>query len=183
MVSNTRPASVWLRVSVSTALSAGLSFLAFSTPGCSTDAVAVEECREIEDARCEAAAQCGVVDDVKACKRYYRDHCLHGLDVEDKPRSREVDDCTDTIRAAGACAAAGTDLSACDIGATTTSKVQSVCDVIDLPEETSTCAFLIGGLDPEEDAGGGAGGTAGAGSGGTAGTAGTGGTAGVGGAQ
>src|SRR5688572_30918766 len=47
--------------------------------GCTSGAVAIAQCREIEYARCEAAVPCGVVTDVDECKRFYRDQCLHGI--------------------------------------------------------------------------------------------------------
>ena len=55
--------------------------------GCSTEAVAIKECREIEELRCEASVSCGIVaeDEVEGCKRFYKEQCLHGI-AGDKTR-------------------------------------------------------------------------------------------------
>ena len=90
---------------VATALvSAACSFVLISASSCGTDAVGVDDCRKIEDARCEAAAHCPgdlQVEDVDACKRYYRDHCLHGLAVDHTPGAPVVSHCVSAIEAAG----------------------------------------------------------------------------------
>ncbi len=63
---------------------------AMLSSACGNDAVGVEACRTIEEARCKRAPQCGVdmsvpvhrdtpSHDVDACIRYYNDACLHGL--------------------------------------------------------------------------------------------------------
>jgi hypothetical protein len=46
---------------------------------CGTDAVAVDACRQIETARCNAAPACSPGFDVTGCTRFYRDECLVGL--------------------------------------------------------------------------------------------------------
>jgi len=60
--------------------------------GCGTDAVDVDGCRQVEEARCYQAPACGVTlavpnftsgTDVDACIRFYDDACLHGLVAAD----------------------------------------------------------------------------------------------------
>ncbi len=169
-----------LSVTCCALLSAVCAFTLVSAAGCGTDAKGVDDCRDIEQARCDAAQHCGLVSDVAECQRFYRDQCLHGLQVA-SPGSVKVKACVATIRAAGTCAATaeGSDveLASCDPaidapGATT------ACDVVKEPEKASDCSFLL----PASDGGstGGTGGTGGAGeetSGGSAGDeAGAGGT-------
>ncbi len=132
------------RDALSALASFGVLFTLLSGYGCGTDAKAVDECRDIEQARCEAGSACGVVDDVDACKRFYRDHCLHGMVVE-SPGQASVDRCVATIEAAGTCAQGdgAIELAACPNAVTTASSgVISACDVVLYPERTAECGFL-----------------------------------------
>jgi hypothetical protein len=116
--------------------------LAFSA-ACGTDAVGVSDCREIESARCEAAAECGFPAAAE-CRRYARDHCLHGLPAE-APSAADVGACVSDINAAAQCAAAlgpTTSPDACDPPLATDGTAASVCDVIARPEQATACAFL-----------------------------------------
>jgi hypothetical protein len=97
-----------------------VAFAVVSGTGCGTDAKDVDECRDIEQARCEAAKPCGLVDDVDACKRFYRDHCLHGMVVE-SPGRAQVNACVDAIREAGDA---------------------KECNTVLYPERTAACSFL-----------------------------------------
>jgi hypothetical protein len=63
-----------------------------ATLGCGTDALGVDSCTQIEEARCRQAPACAVAlqppyhtngGDVEACIRFYDVACLHGLDVSD----------------------------------------------------------------------------------------------------
>jgi hypothetical protein len=151
---------VRFRDALSAIASFGVLFSVVSGAGCGTDAKAVDECRDIEQARCEAGAACGVVDDVDACKRFYRDHCLHGMVVE-SPGQARIDACVATIEAAGACARTAADpevaLSACTEPVTTgSSGVMLACDIVLYPENTVECDFLAGA--PVTPSGGGTGG-------------------------
>jgi hypothetical protein len=114
--------------------------------GCGSDATGVDECRDIEEARCEAGKPCGLVDDVEGCKRFYRDQCLHGLSSGEKPGKPVVDDCVNAIKRAGDCAAAGfVDLVECVdplIPPTTGTALTKVCDVVKKPEKIIECDFL-----------------------------------------
>jgi hypothetical protein len=109
---------------------------------CGTDPVAVEGCRKIEYARCEAAPSCPAlgVTDVKACKRFYRDQCLHGLAVADDPGDPLVAKCVGAIQLAGSCAASGA--ADCQLPASSEAAA-TACDIIQRPEITTDCAFLV----------------------------------------
>lgn len=140
--------------------------------GCQSDAVGIEDCRDIEEARCEAAAHCGdqlPVGDVEACKRFYRDQCLHGLAVENDPSSGAVKTCVAAIVSAGQCAqvaGANTELGDCPEPGFTLfdeTKIATACDVVEHPELTSAC-FFLNTTDEEPPTGDGEGGAAGAGS-------------------
>jgi hypothetical protein len=123
--------------------------------GCGTDAVGVSECRQIEDARCEAAAKCGDVEDVAECKHYYNDHCLHGLPLDTAPRPKVVAACVATIKAAGSCASkqgAKTAPGDCkNSDALEDTKAKRVCDIVDEPQEAEQCSFLIAPEDDDEE--------------------------------
>jgi hypothetical protein len=90
--------------------SLALATVLASSAGCSSDAVGVDACRRIEEARCRAALACGVSLDiplrqgrdaesaVDACIRYYRDTCRHGLTVAQEPGGAQVDQCVAAIQ-------------------------------------------------------------------------------------
>jgi hypothetical protein len=127
-----------------TLLSAAVSFSLVTGSGCGTNAVGVDECRDIENARCEASEPCGLVDDVPACKRYYRDHCLHGLATA-PPAGASVDSCVQVIKAAGACAESDPEarLEDCEPGVPEAqSGLSTACDVVLHPELAAECSFL-----------------------------------------
>jgi hypothetical protein len=138
-------------------ISAVAAFLLTSSSGCGTDAKGIDDCRDIERARCQAAAPCGIVTDVEECQRYYRDHCLHGLAVESPPRNL-VDECVGMINRAGTCVTnlgADPPLSECP-GVTRHSVLTpTVCDLIRYPERADECSFLQTVPLPEPAAGAG----------------------------
>jgi hypothetical protein len=142
MTSIRRAVAAWLATSCGFVLTLGF--------GCGTDAVGVEECREIEQARCEVALPCRTERefDVAGCKAFYRDHCLHGLRLEEAPGEQTVKRCVRAIRAAGACAAqqgAETAISACgepELAAAADEEL-TTCSVLDAPERVAACAFLV----------------------------------------
>lgn len=124
--------------------SAVTTFLVVHSSGCGTDAVGVDECRKIEEARCEAGVPCGVVDDADACKRFYRDQCLHGMQNAEKPGDPAVNKCIATIKAAGRCAAAEVEnLADCPEPPTAGTTLTKVCDVVLEPELVVECDFLV----------------------------------------
>lgn len=137
-----------------TLLSAALSFSLVTASGCGTAAIGIDDCRDIEQARCQASAKCGMISDVKSCQRYYRDHCLHGLPVK-PPAGDSVSSCVEVIKAAGRCADGdpSVELSACDpFVADAKQGFTRACDVVANPERTPQCAFLSD-LPEEEDTG------------------------------
>jgi hypothetical protein len=122
----------WLVVPVALA-----AFAPLGTGGCGTDAIGVGECKQIEEARCRAAAKCPEIPlgninhasgtDVDACIRFYDVACLHGLEVPDQGAI-----------ATAACVQA---INATDGGAS--------CSIIEQPWTTKACAWLSPSNIPE----------------------------------
>jgi len=139
---------------VAALVSATCSFVLVSAVSCGTDAVGVDDCRKIEEARCEAAAHCEgdlQVDDVDACKRYYRDQCLHGMAVDSAPGAPAVSRCVSAIEAAGNCAADDPDILAADCARHSAAldvpgddRIETACDIVRFPELIPECEFLSG---------------------------------------
>jgi hypothetical protein len=148
-----------------TLLSAAATF-SIVTASCGTNAVGVDDCRDIEQARCRANASCldadGVplIQDVPACERYYRDHCLHGFAVK-PPAGADVSACIQVIEQAGRCAQEDpeSDLSCTETTAARRAGFTKACDVVTHPERATECAFLLDTPDEND-------GSAGQGSGG-----------------
>jgi hypothetical protein len=99
--------------------------------GCGTDAVGIDVCKQIEEARCRRAGACGVVLEppysttggpVDACIRYYDVACLHGLANGYDPGAAPVRACI---------AAIGDD--PCTNGK----------DLVAHPENDPACAWLV----------------------------------------
>ena len=111
---------------------------------CGTDAVGVSQCRTIEAARCRAGVACRLVDDLDACLRYTRDHCLHGTDTGGTPKRAQVSRCEGVIEAAGECAQDSRRMSAatCGIDLVNGTSGATVCDVVTEPERAQLCSFL-----------------------------------------
>ncbi len=154
-------------------LSAVTAFTLLSGAGCGTDAKGVDDCREIEQTRCTAAKNCGIVSDVSECQDYYRDQCLHGLAVS-PPGSTVLNACVATIRAAGACALEGTSTAPSDCSAgppSVATTAVTTCEIVTSPEKTSECSFLMPVV-VDAGAGGSSGSGGSAGSGGESGAAG-----------
>jgi hypothetical protein len=155
-----------LSVSCCSLLTAIYAFTLVSASGCGTDAKGVDDCRDIEEARCEAAKSCKLLSDVDGCKRFYRDQCLHGLATA-SPGSNQVKACVAAIRNAGTCAgqAEGSDapLEQCS-PAIDTSSATTACEIVREPELATDCDFLVPG------AGSGGGGGQSAAGGGSAGS-------------
>jgi hypothetical protein len=145
-------------------LSATIVFSLVTASGCGTKAIGVDDCRAIEEARCRAAEPCGLVDDVAACERFYRDHCLHGLMTE--PSGGEsVDACVKAIEAAGRCATGNPESLLSECGDEPVPApgpgLSSACDVVQFPERSAECSFLTN--EPPETGTGGQPATGGAG--------------------
>src|SRR4051812_12914617 len=151
-----------------TLLSAATTFSLVSASSCGTNAVGVDDCRDIEQARCRAGKTCGIVDDVPACERFYRDHCLHGLATK-PPAGASAAACVQVIEAAGRCAANGADgpktkLTECPDEEVTAPHLdlETACEVVSHPERANECSFLTDTPDTNDGvAGQGAGGNAG----------------------
>lgn len=106
---------------------------------CSTEAVGISECRDVEYARCEASVACGVIasDEVNDCKRFYRDHCLHGMKGDEVPTADEHRECLELIEEAGKAAQASLGMG----GASEPN--EKACKVIAAPWKKDECAYLI----------------------------------------
>jgi len=143
-------------------LTALLFTLLGATAGCGTDAKGVDACREIEKERCRQAPACPNAfrvhseEDVEACIRFYRDQCLHGTATVD-PGKPALDACLQTIRRAGDCARSGAaTLAECSAPVSSSTTLQTACEVLVSPEKTAECSFLVPVEPPpatEEDAG------------------------------
>jgi hypothetical protein len=117
-----------------------------ASPGCGTAAKGVQDCRDIEQARCKAATTCGIVTDENDCEIYYRDHCLHGLPVT-PPQPAVVDDCVATITSLGTCIQShgrSALLADCDPDHAIADNATSACEVVQYPERAYACSFLTG---------------------------------------
>jgi hypothetical protein len=95
---------------------------------CGTDAVGVETCRRVEEARCRRVADACTTSvdlskpahrdaDVDACIRYYDTACLHGLVTATEPGGLQADRCIEALGRAS-------------------------CDDILHPERLSECSWL-----------------------------------------
>jgi hypothetical protein len=127
-----------------TLLSAVVSFSLVTSSGCDTGAVGIDDCRDIEQARCRVGKPCGIAKDVDACERYYRDHCLHGLAMA-PPASASVAACIEVIQVAGECAKADPETPLADCGGgriATALGLDTACDVVLHPERAAECSFL-----------------------------------------
>lgn len=123
----------WLVVPVALA-----AFAPLGAGGCGTDAYGVGECKQIEEARCRAAAKCPEIPlgnvyhasgtDVDACIRYYDVACLHGLEVPD-PGAPSVNACVQAIQGLDGGSAS--------------------CSVVEQPWLTKACAWLAPSNIPE----------------------------------
>jgi hypothetical protein len=106
--------------------------------GCGTDAYGIGECKQIEEARCRAAAKCPDIPlgnvyhatgtDVDACIRFYDVACLHGLQVPD-PGAPSVSACVQAIQGLDGGAAS--------------------CSIVEQPWTTKACAWLAPSNIPE----------------------------------
>lgn len=121
------------------------SFVAATAhPACNTDAISVEECRHIEYARCDAASHCPDqfdIDDAAECKRFYRDHCLHGMATA--ANANDVKKCVKAVEQLGACAKeGGSKAAAVTCSAAFVNAEKTVCALIAEPEALEACSFL-----------------------------------------
>ncbi|WP_437840906.1 hypothetical protein [Sorangium sp. So ce1153] len=172
----------------------GLGTVILATQSCGNDAVGVDACRQIERARCEAAAVCpewvstATTDDpVKTCIEFYWDQCLHGVErdhtsagtgnaqIAPEPTDAEVQACVAAVGAARDCASAKVaSMAECPAAPLAESKDDSISPCVVITQKAhllEACAFVL-----EDD--GGAGGSGAGASGSGAGASGSGGGAG-----
>ncbi len=93
-----------------------------------------------------------MIDDVGACRSYYRDHCLHGVATESAPKESQLRACVQTIESAGRCAdreGPKTDPSDCGSDRLSDVEAPNVCSIVEEPERAPACEFLL--PDPEQD--------------------------------
>jgi len=114
-------------------------------------AIAIQNCREIEEVRCEGSATCGVIDSdtVASCKRFYQDQCLHGIFGDTEPTADEEKGCMGVIKDAR------------DLAKSTEGDVDQVeafegaCTVIASPWRQPECRYLAqqsqGGASSEDE--------------------------------
>ena len=102
---------------------------------------------------------------MESCKTFYRDHCLHGFTSGDVPATATLDACVESLHLAGTCAASlGPGTPAQDCPTPVSSGTLTACQVIDAPQEATSCEFLAPKEPPpdatgDKEASGGAGGT------------------------
>lgn len=124
--------------------------------GCGTKTSGVEECRQIESARCVSAQRCGLIEDAPACERYVRDQCRHGFDPSIGPSKSEVNACSAAIEDIGDCAqrsGAKTAPASCRESRLEEANANRVCDLVERPERIPACAFLSDAKSSRVDAG------------------------------
>ena len=116
--------------------------------GCTTSAVAIEQCREVEAARCESSVPCGVIepDEVEACKRFYYDQCLHGIQGPEEPTAENQKHCVELIEDSGKAALAA--LLAAELAQTEEERNDALkaqvqaCIVVAVPWNAKPCDFI-----------------------------------------
>jgi hypothetical protein len=120
---------------------------------CGTDAVAVDACRQIETARCNAAPACSPGFDVDGCTLFYRDACLVGIGNADAGDvvAAQIQGCITALQACtpDAAAEAGCPGQALHAGATCGNGDGGViadptaCDILmHCPEVLEACHFV-----------------------------------------
>jgi hypothetical protein len=123
----------------------GVWAVVLSLSACGTNATGIEECRQIELARCHSAAQCGLIEDVAACERYIADECRHGLPPDLGPSSSNVTSCVKAINDVASCAKRSGNKTApsdCGRASLESANADNVCDLVEHPEEIPRCSFL-----------------------------------------
>lgn len=116
---------------------------------CQVEAVGVDECRRIEQARCAAARSCDLgidsADEQATCDRFARDNCLRGFALPDAPKTSLVDACVAAIRTAGTCAGENHPLAKdCPGLGMSSAGTTTTCSVVETPSQAPACAFLVG---------------------------------------
>lgn len=114
-------------------LALGIALAPIAAAGCGSDATGVGDCKQIEEARCTAAAKCSAVSvtppyytngsGTDACIRYYDTACLHGL-AGNQPGPGQLNACVQKIQTGG-------------------------CGVVEAPWSYPDCSWLIPPNTPE----------------------------------
>ncbi|WP_438020780.1 hypothetical protein WMF18_17640 [Sorangium sp. So ce315] len=190
-----RSAAPWAAVGL-----LGLGAVAFATQSCGSSAVGVDACRQIETARCEAAAVCpewvgttSADERVKTCVEFYWDQCLHGLRVGDgdsdrtppDPADAAVQACVDAVGATRECAANNVaSMTACsaELAAGADGALSPCAVITDQVQALAACVSLVDATGAASSGSGPAAGSGGAGGSGAGGAAGGAGGSGAGGA-
>ncbi len=118
---------------------------------CSTNAVGVTACRDIEYERCAVAPICMAGFDTGQCQRFYRDECLVG--IQDLEAGADPDTlagpCVSAIQMVAACVDGGdASAEACqklipDASCPELGTPATACNIIlNCPEVLSACAFV-----------------------------------------
>lgn len=140
-------------LSLAARVSAGL-VVVLTGASCGTHTSGIEECRQIERARCQSAVPCGLIEDVAACERYVQDQCLHGMPDDLGPSKTDVSACVDAIEDVGSCAKSlgrKADPSECRQASVKSAAASRVCQLVERPEQLEDCRFL-GTSEAEMDA-------------------------------
>lgn len=89
---------------------------------------------------------CGIIEDAAACQRFFRDHCLHGVALDEEPGNVPVERCVDALELARECAEKhGPDRAptACQQEFFKDADAENICEIVEEPERTPQCAFLV----------------------------------------
>jgi len=124
-------------------LGAGLGWSA----ACSSPPGGEDNCKTIEIARCKAGVSCAfglTPKNETQCELYARDNCLHGPQNATLPTGSQVDNCVKAIHSLAVCAHHdGVVFPAENCIGHVAPLTATVCDVIQDPEQSQVCAFLI----------------------------------------
>lgn len=121
---------------------------AFVAGACSSGAIGIDACREIEGARCAALTACGKTEEEAAyCADFYRDQCLHGITSGVEPSEVATTACVDAVRAVETCARAGaatmTECSAVKVIEGVDASAISPCTILtSAAEKLDACSFV-----------------------------------------
>jgi hypothetical protein len=122
-------------------VSVTLAALSLAAIACGTDAVGIQACRQIQEARCRQAPACNIPleppyrtsgSDVDACIRFYNDACLHGLASASDPGPIAVNACVAAINRAPT--------------------TDGGCLIVTTPQTADACSWLTPPAAPAADA-------------------------------
>lgn len=152
--SSGRPAAVPRRRSLWWSLALVVPFSVWLVPGCGTDAVGIEACRQVEAARCDIAPTCAGFDgspnlktdeQVKNCREFYSDHCLLGLEnTKADVGQAEIDACVKALKQTSKCEAPkASEMGACGVALRdNVDPTVKPCEVLQNPHWLEACKWL-----------------------------------------